>query len=58
LSVTVLAAGLANLTDLGLITTVNGRPTFIAGAGWDGIDGVRIRQPPAHTVRIFQIALP
>jgi hypothetical protein len=58
LSVTVLAAGLANLTDLGLITTVNGRPTFIAGAGWDGIDGVRIRQPSAHTVRIFQIALP
>lgn len=58
LGVTVLAAGLANLTDLGLVTLVNGRPTFIAGAGWDGLDGVRIRQPPAHTVRIFQVTLP
>ena len=57
LSVNVLAAGLANLTDLGLITLVNSRPTFIAGTGWDGIDGVKIRQPLAHTTRIFQVSL-
>jgi hypothetical protein len=56
--VTVLAAGLANLTDLGLITLANGRPTFIAGAGWDGFDVAKIRQPPTHTVRIFQVSLP
>jgi hypothetical protein len=57
-SVTVLAAGIANLTDLGLVTVVNGRPTFIAGAGWDGFDVARTRQPPAHTSRIFQVSLP
>ena len=56
--VTVLASGLANLTDLGLVTLANGRPTFIAGAGWDGFDVVKIRQPPTHTVRIFQVPLP
>lgn len=56
--VTVLAAGMANLTDLGLVTMVNGRPTFIAGSGWEGFDVAKTKQPPAHTTRIFQVSLP
>jgi sugar lactone lactonase YvrE len=56
--VTVLAAGLPNLTDLSLITLANGRPTFIAGAGWDGFDPAKAKQPRAHTVRVFQSSLP
>ena len=56
--VTVLAAGLPNLTDLTLITLINDRPTFIAGAGWDGFDPAKGKQPPAHTVRIVQVPLP
>lgn len=56
--VSVLAAGLANLTDLSLVTLANGRPTFIAGAGWEGFDPAKTPQPPAHTVRIFQVTLP
>lgn len=56
--VDVLASGLANLTDLCLVTLANGRPTFLAGTGWDGFDPAKTPQPPAHTVRIFQVALP
>jgi hypothetical protein len=57
-SVTVLASGLPHLTDLALITLVNGQPTFIANAGWDTFDLSKAAQPPAHTVRIFQIPAP
>ena len=57
-SVTVLAAGLPHLTDLSLVTLVHDRPTFIAGAGWDGFDPAKSAHPPAHTVRIFQLAAP
>ena len=53
-SATVLASGLPGLTDLTLVTLVNGRPTCLAGAGWDGFDPAKVKQPPAHTVRIFQ----
>jgi hypothetical protein len=56
--VTVLAAALPNLTDLSLVTLMNDRPTLIAGAGWDGLDPTKVRPPPAHTVRIFQVTLP
>ncbi len=56
--VTVLAAALPQLGDLSLITIVDGRPTFIAGAGWEGFDPQKTRQPPAHTVRILQVSLP
>jgi sugar lactone lactonase YvrE len=56
--VTVLAAGISQLTDLTLVTLVNDRPTFLAGSGWDGYDPAKAKQPPAHTVRIFQVALP
>jgi hypothetical protein len=56
--VTVLAAALPHLGDLALITLINDRPTFIAGAGWDGFDPARARQPAAHTVRVFQVNLP
>ena len=56
--VSVLAAALPNLTDLTLVTLANQRPTFIAGSGWDGFDPAKTRQPPAHTVRIFQVAVP
>src|SRR5262249_52796800 len=57
-SVCVLAAALPNLSDLSLITVMNGRPTFIAGSGWEGFDATKMKQPRAHTVRIFQVALP
>ena len=55
---TVLAAALPQLTDVSLIAIVNGRPTFVAGAGWEGFDPEKVRQPPAHAVRIFQVNLP
>ncbi len=56
--VTVLAAALPQLTDLTLVTLVDGRPTFVAGAGWDIFDAKKAKQPPAHPVRIFQVNLP
>lgn len=55
---TVLAAGLPNLTDLALITLVGDRLTFIAGAGWDGFDPPKTPHPRTHTVWILQTALP
>lgn len=57
-NVTVLASGLPNLTDLSLVTLANGRPTFIGGAGWEGFDPAKAKQPRSHTVRVFQSALP
>jgi len=57
-SVTVIAAGHPHLTDLTLVTLVNDRPTVIAGAGWEGYNPEKAKQPPTHTVRLFQIALP
>jgi hypothetical protein len=57
-AVTILAAALPHLTDLALITLINDRPTLIAGAGWEGFDPEKAKQPPAHPVRIFQVALP
>lgn len=56
--VTVLAAGLPNLTDLGLLTRMNDHPTLVAGAGWDGFDPAKQPHPPVHTVHIFQVVLP
>ena len=56
--VAVLAAALPQLTDLTLVTLAEGRPTFIAGAGWDLFDSTKAKQPPAHAVRIFQVNLP
>ena len=44
--------------DLALVALVNDRPTFVAGSGWEGYDPARRPDPPAHTVRIFQAALP
>ncbi len=57
-AVTVIAAAVPHLTDLTLVTLVNDRPTVIAGSGWDGYDPAKAKQPAAHTVRIFQVALP
>lgn len=56
--VTVLARAVPHLDDLALVTLVNGRPTVIAGAGWDLFDPQKAKAPPAHTVRLLQIALP
>ena len=56
--VTVLAAALPQLQDISLITLVNDRPTLVAGAGWDGFDPEKTRIPPAHPVRILQVAVP
>lgn len=57
-AVTVIAAGHPHLTDLTLVTLVNDRPTVIAGSGWEGYNPEKAKQPAAHTVRVFQIALP
>jgi len=56
--VTVLARSLPHLDDLSLVTLVNGRPTVIAGAGWDLFDPQKAKAPPSHTVRLLQVALP
>lgn len=56
--VTVLASGLAHLTDLTLATPINGRATVIAGAGWDDFDPQTHKAPRPHTVRLFQIERP
>lgn len=56
--VSVLASGLPHLTDLTLLTLVNDRPVVIAGSGWELFDSTKATAPRAHTVRIFQIALP
>jgi len=57
-AVTVLAAGLPEFADLALIATMNGQPTIIAQSGWDRFDPSKMKQPPAHNVKLFQIALP
>ncbi len=56
--VDVLAAGGAALADVTTIALVGDRPTFIAGAGWDGFDVAKAKQPAAHAVRLLQVALP
>ena len=58
LGVQVLASGLANLTDVGLVTVANERALVVAGTGWDTIESGKPHQPRAHTVRIFELALP
>jgi hypothetical protein len=55
-SVTVLARAVPYLEDLALVTLINGRPTVVAGAGWDLFDPQKAKAPPAHTVRLLQIA--
>ena len=57
-SVTVLAAAFPHLDDLALVTLVNGRPTFIANAGWENFDAAKSAHPTAHSVRIFQTTPP
>jgi hypothetical protein len=54
----VLASALPHMTDLALITLVNDLPTVIAGAGWEGFDPAERSEPPPHTVRLLQVALP
>jgi hypothetical protein len=57
-SVTVLAAAQPDLVDLSLITLIHGHPAVVGGSGWDLFNPAKMPQPPAHTVRVFQIALP
>lgn len=57
-AVTVLAAALPHLDDLALVALVNGRPTFIANAGWENFDPTKAAHPPAHAVHIFQLTAP
>ncbi len=57
-AVTVLASALPYFSDLALVTLANGRPTFIANAGWDDFDPAKAAHPRAHPVRIFQVAAP
>lgn len=55
--VKVLASGQPELTDLTLVTLWQGRPTFIAGSGWDVFDVSKAKEPSPHTVRILQTPL-
>lgn len=57
-SVSVLAAGLPQLQDIGLITLIEGRPTLVAGSGWDGFDPAKSPSPRSHVVRLLQVTLP
>ncbi|MDO8545579.1 MAG: hypothetical protein Q7S40_34485 [Opitutaceae bacterium] len=57
-AVEVLASAVTHLEDLSLVTLMNDRPTFIAGAGWEGFDPAKSARPAAHAVRIMQVALP
>jgi hypothetical protein len=54
----VLASGHPQLADLTLATLVDGVPTFVAGAGWEGYDPELGRPPRPHTVRLVQVPLP
>jgi hypothetical protein len=57
-NVSVLASSLPQLTDLGLVTLVNDRPTFIGSSGWEEFEMAKGKPAAAHTVRIFQVSLP
>lgn len=58
--VTVLAAAQPGMTDLALVASINDRPTYIAGSGWDDYAPAVLtdRQPRPRTVRIFQATVP
>lgn len=55
---TILAAAHPHLSDLTLLTTINGRPAFLAGAGWSGFDPAQAKTPAPHTVRVMQVTVP
>lgn len=55
---TVLAANLPHLEDLTLITLVHDRPTFVAGAGWEGFNPDKQPHPRSHPVWVLQTTLP
>jgi hypothetical protein len=54
----ILAANLPHLEDLTLVTVVQDRPTFVAGAGWEGFDPERQPHPRTRSVWILQTSLP
>lgn len=54
-SFTVLASALPHLTDLGLVTLVEDRPTVVANSGWEDFDARRTGPAAARTVRLFQV---
>lgn len=56
--VNVLASGGPALADVTTVTLVGDRPTFIAGAGWEGFDATKAKPPSPHTVRLVQVSLP
>ncbi len=56
--VDVLAANLAGMSDLSLVTRVKGKAVFIAGAGWDGFDAGKTTEPTAHRVRVMGVEGP
>jgi hypothetical protein len=55
-SITVIAAGQPELTDLSLVTVVADQPAVLANAGWDAFDPARAEHPRAHTVRLYALA--
>lgn len=56
-NVTVLAAGLPELQDVGLITLMDSVPTLVADAGWEGFSAAPNRTPATRTVHILQVPL-
>lgn len=55
---TVLAAGLPDFSDLGLVTLAQGRLLVVANTGWETFDPEKQPQPAAHVVRVFQTRAP
>lgn len=54
-SVDVLASGLDDFRDLGLVTLVDDRPTFIAHAGWDAFADGKPKPGRGQPVRVLQL---
>jgi hypothetical protein len=55
---TVLAAGLPDFGDLGLVTLAQGRLLVVANTGWENFDPEKQSPPAPHTVRVFQTRAP
>ncbi len=57
IGVEVLASGLDDFSDLGLVTLMEDRPTFIAHAGWDAFAGGKTKPGRGQPVRVLHLDL-
>ncbi len=56
-TVAILAAGLPELQDIGLITLMDSVPTLVANTGWEGFNAAPNRSPATRTVHLLQVPL-